>query len=63
MSASERPLTLDVNGVPRRQAATDDVLDALVALWSTERLLRGDATSLPAPPTIDATGLATAIWY
>jgi predicted RNase H-like nuclease len=52
-----------VRAVPRGQAATDDVLDALVALWSAERMLRGEAKSLPAPPTIDATGLATAIWY
>lgn len=52
-----------VQSVPRRQAATDDVLDALVALWSAERIARGEARSLPEPPTIDATGLATAIWY
>lgn len=52
-----------VRTVPRRQAATDDVLDALVALWSAGRMLRGEAQSLPAPPMIDATGLATAIWY
>lgn len=52
-----------IRTVPRSQAATDDVLDALVALWSAERMLRGDAKSLPAPPIIDATGLATAIWY
>ncbi|KIP86480.1 hypothetical protein SN15_07315 [Stenotrophomonas maltophilia] len=52
-----------VQSVARRQAATDDVLDALVALWSAERVAAGEAVSLPAPPVSDATGLATAIWY
>ncbi|WP_318639559.1 DUF429 domain-containing protein [Stenotrophomonas sp. STM01] len=47
----------------RRQAAKDDVLDALVALWSAERVAAGEAVSLPTLPVSDATGLATAIWY
>lgn len=49
--------------VPRRVAARDDVLDALVALWSADRILEGAAASLPGPPAIDGTGLRTAIWY
>jgi len=52
-----------LQAVSRRQAATDDVLDALVALWSAERIAAGVAVSLPTPATIDATGLSTAIWY
>lgn len=52
-----------VRSVPRREAATDDVLDALAALWSAERIARGYAGSLPAPVVPDATGLPAAIWY
>ncbi len=52
-----------VQSVARREAATDDVLDALVALWSAERIAAGEAGSLPERPVTDATGLATAIWY
>lgn len=52
-----------VQSVVRRQATTDDVLDALVALWSAERVAAGEAVSLPTLPVSDATGLATAIWY
>lgn len=52
-----------VHSVARRQAATDDVLDALVALWSAERVAAGESASLPMRPDSDATGLTTAIWY
>lgn len=52
-----------VQSVARRQAARDDVLDALVALWSAQRIAVGAAASLPTLPVPDATGLATAIWY
>lgn len=52
-----------VQSVARRHAAKDDVLDALVALWSAERLAAGEAVSLPTSPVSDPTGLATAIWY
>lgn len=52
-----------VQSVARRQAATDDVLDALVALWSAERVAAGESVSLPMPPDSDSTGLTTAIWY
>lgn len=52
-----------VRSVPVRQAATDDVLDALVALWSAGRIAAGHAGSLPAPVVPDATGLPAAIWY
>lgn len=52
-----------VRSVPVRQAATDDVLDALVALWSAERIATGRAGSLPAPVVPDTVGLPAAIWY
>ncbi len=49
--------------VPRKTAAPDDVLDALVGLWSAERIASGTAASLPSPPERDAYGLTSAIWY
>jgi predicted RNase H-like nuclease len=49
--------------VPRRDAARDDVLDALVALWSAERIAKGKASRLPDPAPRDACGIAMAIWY
>jgi predicted RNase H-like nuclease len=49
--------------VPRRRAAADDVLDALVALWTAERIAAGHACSLPSPPETDFHGLQRAIWY
>lgn len=52
-----------VSSVPRQWAAADDVLDALVALWSAERIHRGEASTLPSPVHIDACGLITAIHY
>jgi predicted RNase H-like nuclease len=52
-----------VRDVPRREAARDDVLDALVALWSAERIATGRAVSLPHPVPQDATGLGMSIWY
>jgi predicted RNase H-like nuclease len=42
---------------PRRDVADDDLLDALAALWSAERILRGEAITLPASPPLDAFGL------
>ena len=52
-----------VHSVARRQAARDDVLDALIALWSAERVAAGESVSLPTPPDSDGTGLSIAIWY
>lgn len=52
-----------LQSVPRREAAADDVLDALVALWTAGRIARGHAGSLPAPVVPDAVGLPAAIWY
>lgn len=49
--------------VPRRLAAREDVLDALVALWSAARIAAGLATSLPSPPESDTAGLRMAIHF
>jgi len=39
----------------------DDVLDAFAALWSAERIARGQAVTLPADPPRDAHGIAMSI--
>lgn len=49
--------------VPKKLAAADDVLDALAALWSAERIVAGTAQTLPSPVSIDSAGLVMAIWY
>ncbi|MBI2398000.1 MAG: DUF429 domain-containing protein [Xanthomonadales bacterium] len=49
--------------VPKKLAAGDDVLDALAALWSAERIAAGTAQTLPSPVGIDSAGLVMAIWY
>lgn len=49
--------------VPRRTAAPDDVLDALVALWSAERIHAGTGKTLPDPPLLDSAGMQMAIHY
>jgi predicted RNase H-like nuclease len=41
--------------------AVDDVLDAFAALWTAERIARGQAVSIPDPPALDACGLPMAI--
>jgi len=52
-----------LGAVDRRLAAIDDVLDALAALWTAERIITGSAHSLPAEPEMDSAGLVSAIWY
>lgn len=49
--------------IPKGFAAPDDVADALAALWSAERIVRGESASLPSPAAVDSTGLGMAIWY
>ncbi|PPT73012.1 hypothetical protein XarbCFBP8150_00725 [Xanthomonas arboricola] len=49
--------------VPRALAKPDDVLDALVACWSAERIAAGTAGSLPAVVERDACGLRMGIHY
>ena len=52
-----------VERIPSRVAAPDDVLDALVALWSARRIADGGAKSLPESPIVDSEGLRIAIFY
>jgi predicted RNase H-like nuclease len=52
-----------VRSAPARMAATDDILDALAALWTAGRISAGTACSLPSPIVPDATGLPAAIFY
>ena len=47
----------------RRPAKDDDVLDALVVLWTAGRIARGEARTLPEKREIDRVGLPMAIWY
>jgi predicted RNase H-like nuclease len=46
-----------VQALPRRNAGIDDLLDACAALWTAERIARGMALVLPAPPATDSFGL------
>jgi predicted RNase H-like nuclease len=43
--------------IPRRLAAGDDILDAFAALWTAERILRGEASTVPKVPPEDRYGL------
>ena len=45
----------------RKAAPMDDLYDALAALWSAERIARGEAQTLPDPGELDAMGLVAAI--
>lgn len=41
----------------KRDVSDDDILDAFGALWTAERIVRGEAVRLPAEPPLDAQGL------
>lgn len=47
----------------RTEASDDDILDAFAALWSAERIQRGEARTLPEKPALDAAGLPMRIVY
>lgn len=47
---------------PPRGAGADDVLDACAMLLMAERHRRGETTSFPTPPGMDAYGIPVAIW-
>jgi predicted RNase H-like nuclease len=44
--------------VPSSAAADDDILDAVAALWTAERIVEGRAITIPAHPPRDQHGLA-----
>lgn len=48
---------------PRQTVASDDVMDALVALWSARRIQRGEGESVPAAPEVDRQGRRMAIFF
>jgi predicted RNase H-like nuclease len=52
-----------VEQVSKGDADPDDVLDALAAFWSAQRIADGTAQSLPAVPVMDSKGLRIAIHY
>ncbi|WP_127169611.1 DUF429 domain-containing protein [Xanthomonas sp. BRIP62415] len=58
-----RPVAALLERVPRALAKPDDVLDALVACWSAQRIAAGTAGSLPAVVERDACGLRMGIHY
>ncbi len=47
----------------KKQAADDDIADALIALWTARRIGAGQAGRFPAVPVYDEQGLDMAIWY
>lgn len=49
-------------GEAGRRVAVDDVLDAAVAAWTAQRVLRGQAQARPNPPEVFGDGLPCAIW-
>lgn len=58
--------TVEVQAAPLRRDhrfAWDDLYDALALLWTSRRLLRGRAVTLPVQPTYDALGLPMSISY
>lgn len=48
---------------PKYDLADDDVLDALAALWTAERIASGTAETVPATPPRDAKGLPMEIVF
>jgi predicted RNase H-like nuclease len=48
---------------PVRDVGHDDILDAFAALWSAERILTGEAQTLPQRPPVDPRGLRMEIVY
>ena len=47
----------------KAKVADDDIVDALIALWTAERVSRSEASSLPENPEVDRFGIEAAIWY
>src|SRR3954447_5803825 len=43
--------------IDRKLAANDDIADAFAALWTAQRIIRGECRSLPAAPPLDGHGL------
>jgi predicted RNase H-like nuclease len=50
------------NAEALRRVDLDDVLDALAAMWTAERVLAGTAVRLPENPPVDDVGLRMEMW-
>jgi predicted RNase H-like nuclease len=50
------PLAFDSarNQVDRRHAANDDIADAFAALWTAQRIIRGESQTVPPDPPLDS---------
>ncbi len=55
--AWEQPLADTVERARRAGCARDDVVDAMAACWTAERVARGAAVRVPAHPDVDSRGL------
>jgi predicted RNase H-like nuclease len=47
----------------KKEVADDDINDAFAALWTAERIMKGEAQRIPDPPGIDSCGLRMEMWY
>jgi predicted RNase H-like nuclease len=47
----------------KSEVANDDILDAFAALWTAERIIRGEADTLPNKPSADSAGLPMRMVY
>ena len=47
----------------KSQVADNDIFDAFAALWTAERIYRGEAQRIPEQPPVDAVGLRMEMWY
>ncbi len=47
----------------KKDVADDDILDAFAALWTAERILHGEESTLPGQPPLDSCGLRMEIVY
>jgi predicted RNase H-like nuclease len=62
-SATGRPAEFSAARYPVGLVAHDDILDGLVALWTAERIVRGEARTLPEDPPVDRYGLRMEMVY
>lgn len=63
LSAAGVPVATLREGLERRRAAVDDLLDAAALTLTAGRIADGTAIRLPADPPRDARGLRMEIWY
>lgn len=47
----------------KKDVADDDIHDAFAALWTAERILKGEAGRIPENPPCDVNGLYMGMWY